>query len=74
MNWTILVWFMLGAFAEALFYTAIQQIRSTKGYLRIDHTNPDKDIYRVEIPDLDVLTHKKYVELKIDHNADLSQK
>ena len=74
MDWTILVWFILGGFTQAAFAAAIQSIYSTKGDLRIDHSNPDKDIYRVEIPDLDVLKHKRYVELKIDHNADLSQK
>lgn len=40
--------------------------------LRIDHKNPEKDIYRLEFDDLDKLDKKKRVVLKIDNNADLS--
>lgn len=47
--------------------------RSASGTLRIDHSNPLKDIYRIEIDDLDKLVKKKRVVLKVDHNADLSQ-
>lgn len=44
------------------------------GTLRIDHSNPEKDVYRFELNDLDRLRNKKYIRIKIDHNADLSQK
>ena len=47
--------------------------RSASGTLRIDHSNPLKDIYRIEIDDLDKLSRKRRVVLKVDHNADLSQ-
>lgn len=56
--------------------TAIQIVwhyRSASGTLRIDHSNPFKDVYRIEIDDLDKLVKKKRVVLKVDHNADLSQ-
>lgn len=46
----------------------------TVGTLRIDHSNPVKDVYRIEIDDLDGLIKKKHVILKVDNNADLSQK
>ena len=46
----------------------------TVGTLRIDHSDPVKDIYRIEIDDLDGLIKKKHVILKVDNNADLSQK
>ena len=46
----------------------------TVGTLRIDHSDPVKDVYRIEIDDLDGLTKKKHVILKVDNNADLSQK
>ena len=48
--------------------------RSVTGTLRIDHSNPEKDLYRFDIDDLDKLDKQKFVKLKIDHNADLSQK
>lgn len=46
----------------------------TAGTLRIDHSNPEKDVYRFEIDNLDGLSKKKHVVLKVDNNADLSQK
>lgn len=49
-------------------------LRQSSGVLKIDHSNPEKDIYRFEIDDLDKLNKKKHVVLKVDHNADLSQK
>jgi hypothetical protein len=46
----------------------------TVGTLRIDHSDPVKDVYRIEIDDLDGLIKKKHVILKVDNNVDLSQK
>lgn len=45
----------------------------TMGTLKIDHTNPKKDVYRFEIDDFDVMNRKSRVILKVDHNANLSQ-
>lgn len=47
--------------------------RPTSGTLRIDHSNPKKDVYRFEIDDLDALSKKKRIVLKVDNNADLSR-
>ena len=44
------------------------------GTLRIDHSNPEKDVYRFEIDDIENLHKKKFIVLKIDNDADLSQK
>ena len=46
---------------------------SEKATLQIDHSNPEKDLYRLNIYDFDALNRKKYIRVKIDHNADLSQ-
>lgn len=46
----------------------------TDGVLRIDHSNPEKDIYRFDIDNLDALGNKNRVVLKVDSHADLSQK
>jgi hypothetical protein len=43
------------------------------GTLKIDHSNPEKDQYLFEVKDLDTLNKKKFIELKIDHHANLSQ-
>lgn len=68
-----LVYFSLGLIIGAIVIT-ILRIKSTVGVLRIDHSNPEKDTYRFEINDLDGLSKKKYISLRIDNHADLSQK
>lgn len=60
---------LFGAIVTHLYYYA----NRAHGVLRIDHSDPNKDLYRFEIDDLDKLNGKTYVELKIDHNADLSR-
>ena len=51
---------------------AILRMKKTCGTLQID-SKGEKELYRFEIDDLDGLSKKKYVRLKIDNNADLSQ-
>lgn len=43
------------------------------GVLRIDHSNPEKDIYRFEMDSLDDLSNRKFVVLKIDNDFKISQ-
>lgn len=67
--WVIfIVGILVGMVIAVIIYTACK----TAGVLKIDHTNPDKDIYRIEIDDLSKLDHKSRIILKIDHDADLS--
>lgn len=66
--------FIIGVAVGAIVYALFQRIFVAHGTLRIDHSNPEKDIYRFEIDNLDKLNRRSYVELKIDHHADLSQK
>ena len=65
--------FLIGGIFGAIAYAIIDYLGVAHGTLRIDHSNPEKDIYRLEINNLDQLNKKYYIELKIDHNADLSQ-
>ena len=65
--------FVAGVIVEAIISTIFNIARTARSTLQIDHSNPEKDVYRFEIDDLDKLSKKKYVELKIDHNANLSQ-
>lgn len=48
--------------------------KRTYGMLRIDRSNPEKDLYLIEIDDLEQLTKRKRITLKVDNHADLSQK
>lgn len=69
-----LLWFVVGVSIGSIIASIIFYVRSSSGTLRIDRTNPEKDVYRLEIDDLDKLSKKKHVILKIDSHADLSQK
>lgn len=51
---------------------AIYRLRKPCGTLQIDHSG-EKELYRFVIDDFDGLSKKKYVTLKVDNHADLSQ-
>ena len=61
------------SFVSSIVTLIITYLTSAHGTLRIDHTNPEKDVYRIEIDDLDALSRKKKVILDIDNSAILSQ-
>ena len=55
-----------GAVFSCILYSKID------GILKIDHSNFEKDVYRIEIDDLDILPHKKHIILKVENDANLS--
>lgn len=65
---------VVSSFVSSIVTVLIIFLKSVRGTLRIDHSDPNKDIYRLDLDDLDVLTRKKRVILDIDHHANLSQK
>lgn len=65
--------FCAGALVGYGLNSLIHLTKRATGILRIDHSNPEKDVYRFEIDDIDKLSTKNIVVLKVDHNADLSQ-
>lgn len=68
-----MIYLIIGVIVGAIGYAVCRYIFVAHGTLRIDHSNPEKDVYRFEIGNLDKLNKKAYVELKIDHHANLSQ-
>ena len=68
-----MIYLIIGVIMGAIGYAICQHIFVAHGTLRIDHSNLEKDVYRFEIDDLEKLNKKAYIELKIDHYADLSQ-
>lgn len=67
-----MIYFVIGYFVGGLVMTVgLMFIRA--GTLKIDQISSDKDTYRFEIDDLDKLATKKYILLKVDPDADLSQ-
>ena len=65
---TFIVGIIVGIVLASLIYLAC----NTVGTLKIDRTSSEKDIYRIEINDLEELNHRSRIVLKVDHNADLS--
>lgn len=64
----------IGAIIGSIVVNIYHYMRTSSGTLRIDHSNPDKDVYRIELDDLDNLSKKKRIVLQVDNNAELSQK
>lgn len=69
-----LFWFFVGILFGVCITVLIYRLTKTCGTLLIDQSNPEKDIYRMEFDSLKKLSKKKRVLLRIDSNADLSQK
>ena len=67
-------WIAIGVISVLIIKDIIFYIINKVGTLKIDHSDPEKDIYRIDINDLDKLSKKKLIILKINNNADLSQK
>lgn len=66
--------FALGVVTGVSISSAIRLLRPKAGVLRIDRTDPQKEIYRFEVDNLEALSKKKHIVLKVDNYADLSQK
>ena len=67
-----LVWIVIGMFIGITIMIVIYHTKKTTGTLRIDHSNPEKDVYRFELDRIEDLSNSLRVVLKVDHNADLS--
>lgn len=63
--------FILGLIIGSLIVLIFHRRITASGELLIDHTDPEKDIYRINIDNLDDLSKKKQVILKVDNNARL---
>lgn len=68
------LYIIIGIFIGLLISFIHNMYKSAYGVLRIDHSNPKKDLYKFEINDLTALDKKTRITLKIDHKADLSPK
>lgn len=68
------LWILIGVTIGVILTQIANYLRSAHGTLKIDHSDSNKDVYRLVIDDLEELSKKNYVFLEIDHDADLSQK
>ena len=65
---------LIGCFIGSVITSFIYSIKTSYGTLRIDHSNPEKDVYRFDVDDIDELSNKKRIVLKVDNNAIISHK
>ena len=63
------VWMLIGAVVGSIVTSVVYFFRKGCGVLRIDHSNPEKDIYRFDVADIDALSKKRRIVLKVDNNA-----
>lgn len=69
----IYIWIVVSSAVVSIITEIIMYASAANGTLRIDHSDPEKDVYRIDIDDLDKLSKKKRIILKVDNDADLSQ-
>lgn len=67
-------WWLVAIIAIFIVRDSIYFIRNSAGTLRIDRSVPGKEIYKIEINELDRLAKRKFIILKVDNKADFSQK
>ena len=56
----------MGIITGVLISSLVSIIWLSDGKMIIDQTNPDKDMYRLEIENLDILPKKKTIILKVE--------
>lgn len=73
---TLEMWLIhaLGLVIGAAVATIFDRVRWGSGTLKIDKSNPDAPKYRFEVDKLENLDKRKGFLLKVENNADLSQK
>lgn len=69
----LFICWVTGIIVGMLLLAVIVGAMSAIGTLRIDMSSPEKDIYRLDVHDLDKIAKKKYIILQVDKNANLSQ-
>lgn len=62
--------YLAGFFTGGVVATCVLYFK-IDGILKIDHSDSKKDVYRIEIGNLDILPHKKHIVLKVENDANL---
>ena len=65
-------WLIVGFVVGLLMDVIVRLLERPAGVLKIDRSDPEKDVYRFEVDDLDSLHKKKRIVLKIDNGAAIS--
>ncbi len=66
--------FLMGLVLGGVSVSFWHDVKKPYGTLRIDHSDPSKDVYRFELSDLNDVCKRKRIILDVDNEADFSQK
>lgn len=61
--------FLIGLVTGAFVSVLIRRRTHAEARMIIDTSNPEKDVFKLDVFDLDALSKKKYLEVKIIHNS-----
>lgn len=67
-----MLYFLGGFVFGAVLMFVIIHIKTTTGVILIDHSNPEKDIYQINLDKFDNLKKAKRVWLRVNHEAHLN--
>ena len=67
------LWCLIGLLLGAITTRLANAKRRPDGVLKIDHSDPTKDLYRFEIDNLDDLSFKRRITIKVDNSTELSR-
>lgn len=66
MNWIFLI---IGVLIGIVVSSYFVSHSSVHGYMRVDESNPEKDLYSLELAcDLNIIASKKWIFLKVIHD------
>lgn len=68
------LWLLLGVLVGCIVTNVICLIKAGFGTFKIDRSNPEKDVCRLELKDYEGIHKKKFLFLRVDNKADLSCK
>ena len=66
--------FLLGVTFGVIVHLLYVGVFSAKATFQIDHSNLEKTIFRLDIDNVEDFDSRNYLIMKINHNANLSQK
>ncbi len=66
MNISHLITFAAGAATTGTVWFIRSKLRTIGGTLKIDRSNPDKDVYKLEVDDLGMLSKKKEIVFRVE--------
>jgi hypothetical protein len=70
----VVIWIAIGIILGSIMSNILYLLRTASGTLKIDQSNPEKDLYTIVIDDdLGKLPRKKRILLRVAKTTDISQ-